>query len=136
LPLASWVSFQPAQLDEMKTSRRERGGFRAAQLATDTKAVDALCAALLSYSHSRGVAEEEATFIADATSAISKLLSLEYLDRTIRVVDIAAVVQFHWAHQSQSGADGTRSSANLHIPMHWQNQVADQKRLSRATTKL
>src|SRR6266542_2809764 len=99
--------------------------FRKAQIAADAKAFDALCAAELSYSHSSGVVEDKATFIANATSGKSKMLSLDYGDRIIRVVGPAAIVRFHWMHESQSVADGTKSSANLHILMNWLKQGAD-----------
>jgi Domain of unknown function (DUF4440) len=67
--------------------------FRAAQIAGDAKAFDALCAAELSYSHSDGRVEDKATFIANATNGKSKFLSLEYLDPQIRVVDTAAIIR-------------------------------------------
>jgi len=57
--------------------------FRAAQLAADAKALDGLCAAELSYSHSDARIEDKATFIANATNAKSKFLSLEYQDISI-----------------------------------------------------
>src|SRR5476651_827474 len=70
--------------------------FRAAQFAQDAKALDALCAAELSYSHSDARVEDKATFIANATSGKSKILSLQYKDPTIRVVGDVAIVRFHW----------------------------------------
>src|SRR3984893_6552566 len=70
--------------------------FRAAQFALDAKALDALCAAELSYSHSDARVEDKATFIANATNGKSKFLSLAYQDTTIRVVGPAAIVRFHW----------------------------------------
>jgi hypothetical protein len=110
--------------------------FRAAQLAADAKAFDALCAAELSYSHSDGRVEDKATFIANATNGKSKFLSLAYQDPTIRVVRTAAIVRFHWVGESQAVADGKKSATNLHILMNWQKQDADWKLLSRAATKL
>jgi ketosteroid isomerase-like protein len=110
--------------------------FRAAQFAADAKALDALCAAELSYSHSDGKLEDKATFIANATSGKSKFLSLEYKDTNIRVVGPAAVVRFHWVGESEAVADGKKSATNLHILMNWQKQGADWKLLSRAATKL
>jgi ketosteroid isomerase-like protein len=110
--------------------------FRAAQFAADAKALDALCAPELSYSHSDGRVEDKATFIANATSGKSKFLSLAYGDPKIRVVRAAAIVRFHWVAESQSVADGTKSATNLHILMNWQKQGADWKLLSRASTKL
>jgi hypothetical protein len=110
--------------------------FRAAQVAADAKALDALCAAELSYSHSDARVEDKATFIANATNGKSKFLSLAYQDPTIRVVGPAAIVRFHWVGEQEAVADGKKSSTNLHILMNWQKQGADWKLLSRASTKL
>jgi ketosteroid isomerase-like protein len=110
--------------------------FRAAQFAADAKALDALCAAELSYSHSDARVEDKATFIANATNGKTKFLSLAYQDTTIRVVGPAAIVRFHWVGESEAVADGKKSATNLHILMNWQKQGADWKLLSRASTKL
>jgi ketosteroid isomerase-like protein len=110
--------------------------FRAAQVAADAKAFDALCAAELSYSHSDGRVEDKATFIANATNGKSKFLSLAYQDPSIRVVGPAAIVRFHWVGEQEAVADGKKSSTNLHILMNWQKQGTDWKLLSRASTKL
>ena len=110
--------------------------FRAAQVAADAEALDGLCAAELSYSHSDGRVEDKATFIANATDGKSKFLSLAYQDIAIRVVGTAAIVRFHWVGESQTAADGKKSATNLHILMNWQQQGADWKLLSRASTKL
>ena len=110
--------------------------FRAAQVAADAKALDALCAAELSYSHSDAHIEDKATFIANATSGKSKWLSLAYQDPTIRVVGPAAIVRFHWVGQSVSAADGKTSSTNLAILMVWQKRGGVWKLLARGSTKL
>jgi len=110
--------------------------FRKAQIAADPKALEALCAAELSYSHSDARVEDRATFVANATSGKSKFLSLEYKDPKIHVVGPAAIVRFHWVGQSESIADGKKSDTNLHILMNWQKQGSDWKLLSRASTKL
>ena len=110
--------------------------FRAAQVAADAKAFDALCAAELSYSHSDGRVEDKATFITNATNGRAKYLSLAYQEPKIRVVGPAAIVRFHWVGESQTVADGKKNATNLHILMNWQKQGADWKLLSRAATKL
>src|SRR5476649_1607388 len=84
--------------------------FRAAQFAKDAKALDALCAAELSYSHSDAHIEDKATFITNATATKSKMLSLEYKDPWVRVVGDAAIVRFHWMAESEAVADGKKSS--------------------------
>ena len=96
----------------------------------------ALCAAELSYSHSDGRVEDKATFIANATSGKSKVLSLKYEDTKVRVVGPVAVVRFHWLGESEAVADGKKSSTNLHILMNWVKQGSDWKLLSRGSTKL
>jgi ketosteroid isomerase-like protein len=110
--------------------------FRSAQIAADAKALDALCAAELSYSHSDARVEDKTTFIANATSGKSKFLSLAYDDLKIRVVGPAAIVRFHWVGETESIPDGKRSSTNLHVLMNWQKQGGEWKLLSRASTKL
>jgi Domain of unknown function (DUF4440) len=110
--------------------------FRLAQLAADAKALDALCAAELSYSHSDGRVQDKAIFIANASNGKTTYLSLAYQDLKIRVVGTAAIVRFHWVAESQAVADGKKSTTNLHILMNWQKQGADWKLLSRAATKL
>jgi ketosteroid isomerase-like protein len=110
--------------------------FRAAQLASDAKAFDAICAAELSYSHSDGRVEDKATFIANATNRKTKFLSLAYQDPKIRVVGTAAIVRFNWMSENEAIADGKKSATKLHILMNWQKQGPDWKLLSRAATKL
>jgi ketosteroid isomerase-like protein len=110
--------------------------FRAAQVAADAKAFDALCAAELSYSHSDGRVEDKGAFIANATNGKSKFLSLKYEDPKVRVVGPAAIVRFHWLGESEAIPDGKKTATNLHILMNWQKQGAEWKLLSRASTKL
>ena len=121
--------------DEEAVAKRVEA-FRAAQVAADAKAFDALCAAELSYSHSDARVEDKAAFIAGATSGKSKFLSLAYQEPKIAVVGPAAIVRFHWVAESQAVADGKKSATNLHILMNWQKQGADWKLLSRSSTKL
>jgi ketosteroid isomerase-like protein len=125
-----------SEADEESVVAKNVEAFRAAQFAKDAKALDALCATELSYSHSDGRVEDKATFIANATSGKTKFLALAYEDVKIRVVGPAAIVRFHWVGESESIADGKKSSTNLHILMNWQKQGSDWKLLSRASTKL
>jgi ketosteroid isomerase-like protein len=110
--------------------------FRKAQIAADAETLAGLCAAELSYSHSDARVEDKATFVKNATSGKSKVISLAYQDPVIRVVGDAAIVRFHWIGESEAVADGKKSSTNLHILMNWQKQGGDWKLLTRASTKL
>jgi len=110
--------------------------FRMAQIAADARALDALCAAELSYSHSDARVEDKATFIANATSRKTKYLSLDYQNPKIAVVGPAAIVRFTWVSESETIADGKKSSVKIHVLMNWQKQGVDWKLLSRAATKI
>jgi ketosteroid isomerase-like protein len=121
---------------EEETVAKRVEAFRAAQFAQDAKALGALTAPELSYSHSDARVEDKATFIKNATSGKSKTLSLQYKDPTIRVVGDVAIVRFHWIGESEAVADGKKSSTNLHILMNWQKQAGTWKLLTRAATKL
>src|SRR5882724_6713638 len=68
--------------DEEAVAKRLEA-FRAAQVSADAKAFEGLCAPELSYSHSDGHVEDKATFIKNATSGKSKMLSLVYQDPSI-----------------------------------------------------
>jgi ketosteroid isomerase-like protein len=125
-----------ASADEAAIARNVEA-FRAAQFAQDAKALDALSAAELSYSHSDARIEDKATFIKNATTnRAAKTLSLTYQDPKIQIVGPAAIVRFNWISESEAIADGKKSSTKLHILMNWQKQGADWKLLSRAATKL
>ena len=91
----SAVPAQAASADEEAVAKKVEA-FRLAQIAAAPKALAALCADELSYSHSSGKVEDKATFIANATDGKSKFMSIEYQDPTIRVVGPAAIVRFHW----------------------------------------
>ena len=132
--LAAFSAFALSAEEEAVAKRVE--AFRTAQIAQDAKALDELAAPELSYSHSDARVEDKATFIKNATSGRSRSLSLQYKDPTIRVVGDVAIVRFHWIAESETVADGKKSSTNLHILMNWQKQAGAWKLLTRASTKL
>ncbi|WP_298245391.1 nuclear transport factor 2 family protein [uncultured Bradyrhizobium sp.] len=108
--------------------------FRLAQIAADPKALGALCADELSYSHSNGFLEDKAAFIANATDGKTEFLSIAYKDPTIKIVGPAAVVRFHWQAEMTTG--GQKVANSLHILMNWLKQGDEWKLLSRSATKL
>ena len=65
-----------ASADEEAVAKKVEA-FRLAQIAADPKALGALCADEVSYSHSNGKVEDKATFITNATDGKSKFLSIE-----------------------------------------------------------
>jgi len=131
------LSFEAkAETGAEETVTKNVEAFRLAQIARDKAALDRLCAAELSYSHSDGRIEDKATFIKNATDDKSKFVSLEYQDRSVRIVGDAAIVRFHWVAEAESLSDGKRTPTNLHVLMTWIKQGPDWRLLSRASTKL
>jgi hypothetical protein len=92
--LGARAAQEPTADEEAVAKRLE--AFRSAQIAADAKALDELCAAELSYSHSDGHVEDKATFIKNATNGKSKFVVLVYKDPSIHAVGDAAIVRFHW----------------------------------------
>jgi ketosteroid isomerase-like protein len=122
-----------ASADEAAVAKATEA-HRAALFAADGKALDALSAPELSYSHSDGHIEDKATFIANVVGRKSKVLSLAYENTTVRVVGDAAIVRFKYVSESQTG--DTKSQVNLGILMVWQKQAGTWKLLARCSTKL
>jgi ketosteroid isomerase-like protein len=110
--------------------------FRDAQRAKDAKALTALCADELSYSHSNAAVEDKATFVTNATSPKTKVVFINYDDIWARTLGDVALVRFHWTSESEVVADGKRSGANLHVLMVWTKKAGDWKLLGRCSTKL
>jgi ketosteroid isomerase-like protein len=121
--------------DEQTVAKRLEA-FRAAQMAKDGKALEALILPELSYSHSSALVQDKAEFLKGATNPATKFVSLEYKDVTVKVVGTAAIVRFHWVAQSQTIADGKTSDTNLAILMTWLKQGGTWKLLDRGSTKL
>ena len=110
--------------------------FRAAQAVGNVEVLASLCAEELSYSHSSGAVDDKVALMAGVSNAKYKWTSLEYKNRTIRIVGPAAIVRFNFVGEQEFTADGKKVPQNLHILMNWQKQGADWKLLSRASTKL
>ena len=110
--------------------------FRAAQMAKDGKALAALIMPELSYSHSSALVQDKDEFLKGATNPATKFVSLEYQDPSIKVVGDAAIVRFHWIAESETVADGKKSSTNLAILMTWVKRGGQWKLLDRGSTKL
>jgi ketosteroid isomerase-like protein len=107
---------------------------RAALMAGDAKALDALSAPELSYSHSDGHIEDKATMIANATDGKVKWLSLAYENPTVRIVGDTAITRFNFVAQNQVGEK--TNDIKLGVLMVWQKQDGQWKLLARSSTKL
>ena len=105
-------------------------------LTKDAAALEAVTAPELSYSHSKGQIEDQATFIRNATGPNIQPIALAYADVTIRVVDNVAIVRLHM--QSKSGLPKNEAiiESSLHLAMTWLKRDDHWRLLSRASTVL
>ena len=126
---------QAATAEEAAVQKRVEA-FRDAQRAKDAKVLTAMSADELSYSHSDAHVEDKATFVTNATSPKSKVISIENTDIWVRVVGATALVRFHWTSESETVADGKHTTANLHVLQVWQKKSGVWKLLARCSTKL
>jgi len=124
-----------ASADEQAVAKKLEA-FRAAQAVKNGEALAALVAPELSYSHSNARVENKDEFLKGATNPLTRTLSLQYKDPSIRIVGDVAIVRFTWKSESEVVADGKKSTTDLHILMMWQKQNGDWKLLSRASTKI
>jgi hypothetical protein len=110
--------------------------FKAAQVTLNANELLTLSSTSLSYSHSDGRVEDQATFVANATSGKSRFTSLEYRNPTVKLTGNIAVVRFNWIGEQEAISTGVKTSTNLHILMVWLRQGDDWKLLARSATKL
>ncbi|MGY4446787.1 hypothetical protein ACVWZR_001447 [Bradyrhizobium sp. i1.3.1] len=96
--------------------------FRLAQIAADPKALGALCADDLSYSHSSGFLEDKAAFIANATDGKTEFLSITYKD---------PIHQDRWSRRDRAlplvGRDDDRRTESGKQPSH-PDELAEARR--------
>ena len=126
---------QAASAEEAAVKKRVEA-FRDAQRAKDAKILMAMTMPELSYSHSDAHVEDQATFVTNATSTKSKVVSINYDDIWVKEVGDVALVRFHWTSESEVVADGSHSKANLHVLMVWKKTSGVWKLLARCSTKL
>ncbi len=134
--LAALPSDSHAASAEEAAVQKRVEAFRDAQRAKDAKVLTAMTMAELSYSHSDAHVEDQATFVKNATSPASKVISINYDDIWVKVVGDVALVRFHWTSESEKVSDGSHSKANLHVLMVWKKAAGVWKLLARCSTKL
>lgn len=110
--------------------------FRSAQAAKNGDALAKLVTPELSYSHSNARVENKAEFLTGVTNPATRTLLLEYNNPSISVIGDVATVRFTWKSESETVADGKKSSTNLHILMTWVKRNGEWLLLNRASTRL
>jgi hypothetical protein len=113
--------------DESPTEAVE--AFRKAMLARDHAALDALCAAQLSYGHANGTIQTKQEFIAAATSGKLIWKTLEYANARSTVAGPNAISRF--ALNGDADIDGKVVRASIGALMVWQKQGDAWKLLAR-----
>lgn len=105
-----------------------------AMIAADAEALKQLTADELSYGHSSGRVEDQATFIANLVSGASDFVTIELQDQQIQQIkDVAIVRHTLVAKTNDSGKPG---EVKIGVMLVWQMQQSEWKLLARQAFKL
>lgn len=92
--------------------------FRNAMVEVNEIALSTMTSKNLSYGHSNGFVENQATFIASLVSGKYRFLSIELDEQTIDVIDSIAIVRHRFfAHTADMSKPQT--TVNLHVLTVW-----------------
>ena len=103
--------------------------FRAAMIAADRKAFEALCADELSYGHSAGKIESKKEFIDNSTNGKTTWTTLNFSDVSNSVAGNNAIIRFMLTGQTLS--EGKSTDIKIGVLMVWAKQGASWKLLAR-----
>lgn len=107
--------------------------LRKAMVDGDKAMLEKITLPELSYGHSGGKVEDQATFIGALTSGKSDFVKIDLTEQTIKVVKKTAIVRHKLsAETNDSGKPGT---VHLNILTIWQKQKGDWKLLARQAVK-
>jgi hypothetical protein len=88
----------------------------------------------LSYGHSSGTIEDQATFIETLVSGKSDFVTIDLTDQTVSVSGNTAIVRHNLSATTNDG--GNPGTVKLHIMTVWQKQKGQWKMLARQAVKL
>ncbi len=109
--------------------------FRQALVAADEAALTNLTAKELTYGHSGGLIEDQATFINSMVSKKFVFTSLDFSDITIAVIGNTAVVRHSlFAHTADQGKDP--GTVSLHVLLVWEKIDGQLKLIARQAVKV
>jgi hypothetical protein len=108
--------------------------FRLAMIEGKEAALKDLTTPELSYGHSNGKIEDQATFIGRLVSGDSDFKKIELSDQTIKIVGNNAIVRHKLVAETVD--NGTPGNPNLSVLMVFQKQKGKWKLLARQATKL
>lgn len=124
------TSVSVAQTADEKAVAAAVESLRKAMVDPDKTALESLTAKELSYGHSNGLIEDQATFIDALVSGKSDFVSIELTNQTVKVVGKTALVRHELHGRSDTGA------VNIGILLVWQKAGKGWKLLARQAYKL
>lgn len=125
------VSF--AQSKDEKAVATQVEALRKAMVDADRAALEKLTDAKLTYGHSGGKLEDQATFVNNIVSGHSDFLSIELSDQTVVVSGSTAVVRHNLT--AATNDNGKPGNVHLHILLVWVKEGGQWKLLARQAVK-
>lgn len=108
--------------------------LKTAMVDANKATLEKITAPELSYGHSSGRIEDQATFINSLVSGSSDFVTMELADQTIRIVGNTAIVRHKLT--GQTADNGKSGTVNLGVMLIWQKQQGQWKLLARQAYKL
>lgn len=129
--LMNVVSF--AQSKDEKAVATQVEALRKAMVDADKPALEKLTDAKLTYGHSGGKLEDQASFVSNIVSGHSDFVSIDLTDQTVVVSGHTAIVRHNFA--AATNDNGKPGNVHLHILLVWVKEGGQWKLLARQAVK-
>lgn len=127
-------SLAEAQSSDEKAVAAAVETLRKALIDADKKALTEITSPDLSYGHSSGKIEDQATFIDRLVTGDSDFKTIDLTEQTIKIVGNTAIVRHHL--MATAADKGQATTPNLSVLLIFQKQNGKWKLLARQATKL
>lgn len=131
--VAANLSLQAQSTDEKDVASAVES-LRKALVDADKAALESLTTKDLSYGHSNGLVEDQATFVEALTSKKSDFVVITLEDQTIKVVGNTAIVRHKLSADTNN--NNTPGKVSLSVLLIWQKQSGKWKLIARQAVKI
>ena len=133
LVICSMMQLTHAQSKDEKAVAQAVENLRKAMVDADKAMLEKLTDTHLSYGHSGGNLEDQATFVKQIVSGHSDFVTMDLTEQTITIVGNTAIVRHKLA--ADTNDNGKPGNVHLRILLVWQKEGGEWKLLARQAVK-
>ncbi len=133
LVISATMQLTYAQSKDEKAVAQAVENLRKAMVDADKAMLEKLTDARLSYGHSGGNLEDQATFVKQIVSGHSDFVTMDLTEQTITIVGNTAIVRHKLA--ADTNDNGKPNTVHLRILLVWQKEGGEWKLLARQAVK-